>query len=140
MPAKTRKVSKKLAAKKLFMEEESVWGKNKPLESFWRSLASGKKVVVVYKDGKYKFVNIPHAKTKTKAKYDEFDADPDVAAVLSSNMSQLAYEMHLYPKAKDSSVGEVIKNYKKYFKPIGPIPADMIASGFPAMRKVRLPA
>ncbi len=135
MPAKTRK-----AAKKLFMEEESVWGKNKPLESFWQSLASGKKVVVVYKDGKYKFVNIPQAKTKTKAKYDEFDADPDVAAVLSSNMSQLAYEMHLYPKAKDKSVAEVIKNYKKYFKSMGPLPADMIASGSPAMHKVRMPA
>ena len=140
MPAKTRKVSKKLAAKKLFMEEESVWGKNKPLESFWQSLASGKKVVVVYKDGKYKFVNIANAKTKFKAQYDGLDADADVAAVLSSNMSQLAYEMHLYPKAKDKSVDEVIKNYKKYFKLMGPQPADMIAEGFPMMRKVRVPA
>lgn len=122
------------------MEEESVWGKNKPLESFWQSLASGKKVVVIYKDGKHKFVNIAKAKTKFKAQYDGFDADPDVAAVLSSNQSQLAYEMHLYPKAKDKSVADVIKNYKKYFKSMGPMPADMIASGFPAMHKVLLPA
>lgn len=133
MPAKTRKVSKK-------HKEESIWDKNKPLYSFWQSLASGKKVVVIYKDGKHKFVNIANAKTKTKAQYDGFDADPEIVAVLSSNMSQLAYEMHLYPRAKDKSVSEVIKNYKKYFKPIGPLPADMIAEGLPMMRKVRLPA
>jgi hypothetical protein len=136
MPArKTRKVSKKL-----LVEETSVWNKNKPLEAFWQSLASGKKVVVIYKDGKHKFVNMPSAKTKSKAQYDEFDADPDVAAVLSSNQSQDAYEMHLFPKAGDKSVPEVIKNYKRYFKSIGPMPIDMLASGFPAMRKVKVPA
>lgn len=135
MPAKTRK-----AAKKILINESSVWGKNKPLESFWQSLASGKKVVVIYKDGKHKFVNIASAKTKSKAQYDGFDADPDVVAVLSSNMSQLAYENYLYPKAKDMSVPEVIKNYKKFFKSMGPMPADMIAAGLPELRKVRVPA
>ena len=47
---------------------------------------------------------------------DSFNDDENIIAILSSNMSQDAYEVYLYPKAKDKSVEYVIKNYKKYFK------------------------
>lgn len=39
-------------------------------------------------------------------------------------MSQDAYEVYLYPKAQDSSVEYVIKNYKKFFKAYGQNPKD----------------
>jgi len=136
MPAKTKKTTtKKASARKktekkprnktskrildMWKDPNSVWGKNKPLENFWRELASGKKVVVVYKDGKTKSVNLPKPTTKKSMTiYSEFESNKDVVAVLSSNMSQDSYEVYLYPKAKDNSVEYVIKNYKKYFKPL----------------------
>ena len=100
-------------------DPETVWGKNPKLEHFWTDLASGKNVVLIYKDGKHKYVGLPK---RTTAKYqstlDDFDADKDIVAVLASNPSQDAYEQYLYPKAKNSSVESVIKNYRKYFKPI----------------------
>ena len=52
--------------------------------------------------------------------FDVFEEDTNIIAVLSSNLSQNAYEQYLYPKAKDKTVDYVIKNYKKYFKPITP--------------------
>lgn len=55
-----------------------------------------------------------------KKKWDTFDADDSIIDVLSSSRSQDAYEVYLYPKAKDKTVKEVIADYKKYFKPIGP--------------------
>jgi hypothetical protein len=138
MPAKTKKTktttkktkTTKKAEKKprnktskrildMWKDPNSVWGKNKPLENFWRELASGKKVVVVYKDGKTKSVNLPKPTTKKSTMlYNEFESNKDIVAVLSSNMSQDAYEVYLYPKARDNSVEYVIKNYKKYFKPM----------------------
>jgi len=96
----------------------SVWGKNKPLEKFWNELASGKKVVLIQKD-KHKMHSMPTSNTAMKKEYDSFNTDPNIIAVLSSNMSQDSYELFLYPKAKGKSVEYVIKNYKKFFKQIG---------------------
>ena len=100
-------------------DPETVWGKNKELETFWGNLASGKNVVVIYKDKTHKYVNLPTRYTK---KYEnlltEFDMDNTIVAVLSSNPSQDAYEVYLYPKAKDKSVKYVIEHYTRYFKPI----------------------
>ena len=71
---------------------------------------------VIYKNG-YKYVNLPNASTqKYKNLFNEFETNPEIKAVLHSNSSQDAYEVYLYPKAKDKSVDYVIKNYKKYFK------------------------
>jgi hypothetical protein len=117
----------------------TVWGKNKPLEKFWQELASGKKVVLITKkDGSSgsssisnRIVTMPTSPAADKKQYIEFDEDPNIIAVLSSNLSQDAYEVHLYPKAKDKSVEYVIKNYKKFFKPLGVIPN---------MNKVLVPA
>jgi len=122
---------------------DSVWGKNKPLEKFWRKLASGEKAVIIYTTPASRpsaIVNVPTSKTAMKAYYDKCDADPNIVAVLSSNMSQDAYEVFLYPKARDSTVHEVIHNYNKYFKSSGPMPADLIEKGFPEQKKVLYPA
>lgn len=114
---KTRKVSKRVL--KMLNDPETVWGKNPDLEHFWSNLASEKYVVVIYKDKTHKYVNLPKNGTKKyQAIYAGFDTDTNIVAVLSSNMSQDAYEQYLYPKAKDKTVEYVIKNYSKYFKPI----------------------
>jgi hypothetical protein len=119
---------------------ESIWGRNKPLEKFWRSLASGKKVVLIQKTGGHKMFTMPTGKVAALKIFNTFDDDPNIVAVLSSNLSQDAYEVFLYPKAKDKSVEHVIKNYKKFFKSIGPMPADLIEKGVPAQVKVFFPA
>jgi hypothetical protein len=134
---KTKK-SKKSKRVCLYCSENSVWGKNKPLEEFWQSLASGKRVVLIEKNGKQIFT-MPTGKITANKMYNTFDDDPNIVAVLSSNLSQDAYEVFLYPKAKDKSVEYVIKNYKKYFKLIEPLPKDLIEKGVPAQRKVLFP-
>ena len=103
-------------------------------------MANGKYVVVIYKNGTNKYVKPPNSLTqKTINFYNELDANKEIEAVLLSNLSQDAYEINLYPKAKDKSVEYVIKNYKKYFKSIGSLHKDLIESGRPLMKKVRVP-
>lgn len=121
-------------------DPDSVWGKNKPLEKFWQDLASGRKVVVIYAKPSHKIVEVPTGKLAIRATFDSFDADPNIVAVLSSNMSQDAYEVYLYPKARDNTVEYVIQNYKKFFKSSGPMPADLVEKGVPAQKKVLYPA
>jgi hypothetical protein len=119
--AKPKEKARPKSKRVLEMEADpnTVWGKNKPLEEFWRSLASGKKVVLIEKGGKHKIFNMPTGKMTNRKMYNTFDDDPNITAVLSSNLSQDAYEVYLYPKAKDKTVEYVIKNYKKYFKSCG---------------------
>jgi hypothetical protein len=71
-------------------------------------------VVAITKTGS-RFVTYPSQATMAA-----LEADKGVIAFLSSNQSQDTYEVYLYPKAKDKSVAYVIKNYKKFFKPIMP--------------------
>ena len=143
---KNRTIKQRKSARVLQMESDpnTVWGKNKPLEHFWQNLASGRNVVVIYAkpsvDGGHKLVDIPKGKMAMRTMYDSFDSDPNIVAVLSSNMSQDAYEVYLYPKAKDQTVEYVIRNYKKFFKSSGPMPADLVEKGIPAQRKVFYPA
>ena len=136
---KTLKASKRVL--EMLKDPTSVWGKNKPLEKFWQGLASDKYVVVVYKNGKNKYIKPPNSLTQKSINfYNELDANKEIEAVLSSNLSQDAYEINLYPKAKDKSVEYVIKNYKKYFKSMGSLPKDLIENGRPLMKKVRVPS
>ena len=110
MPAKTRKTqkthnktSKKVSKRVLEMWKDptTVWGKNKPLEKFWQGLAGNKYVVVIYKNGKHKYVKPPNAFTQKSTNfYNTIDDDKEIDAVLSSTLSQDAYELYLYPKAK----------------------------------------
>ena len=144
--AATKPMKNKTKKSKRVLEMEAdpntVWGKNKPLEELWESLADGKKVVLIEKGGKHKIFDMPTGKMTIRKMYNTFDDDPNIVAVLSAPLSQDAYEVYLYPKAKDKSVEYVIKNYKKYFKkPAGTVmTADMIAEGIPAQRKVLFPA
>ena len=112
---------------------------NPELQKFWSNLAEGKNVVLIYKDGTYKYLDLPKSTQKLNSIFNEFDDDSNIIAVLSSSRSTDIYTENLYPKAKDKSVDYVIKNYKKYFKPFGPIPKDMIKNGFPMMKKVKVP-
>ena len=138
--AKTRRVGRVVELGTGDAYGESIWGKNKPLEKFWRSLASGEKVVLIQKTGGHKIFTMPTGKVAALKIFNTFDDDPNIIAVLSSNLSQDAYEVFLYPKAGDKSVEHVIKNYKKFFKSIGPMPADLVAKGVPAQVKVFFPA
>jgi hypothetical protein len=150
MTAKTRKnkniynkTAKKVSKRVLEMWKDptSVWGKNKPLEKFWQGLASEKYVVVIYRNGKHKYVKPPNPLTQKSANfYNKLDDDKEIEAILSSNLSQDAYEIHLYPKAKNESVEYVIKNYKKYFKSFGAPSKELVESGRPLMKKVRVPS
>ena len=137
---KRRRKSARLLA--MEADPDTVWGKNKPLEKLWHDLASGRKVVVIYAkpSSLHKIVDVPTGKVAMRSMYDSFDADPTIVAVLSSNMSQDAYEVYLYPNAKDRTVDYVIRNYKKFFKSSGPMPTDLVEKGFPAQRKVLYPA
>ena len=120
---KTRKVSKRVL--EMWNDPETVWGKNPELEYFWGDLASGKKVVLIYKDKTHNYVNLPNRTTKKyKIILNEFQTDKNVVAILSSNPSQDAYEQYLYPKAKSKSVEYVIQHYNNYFKPI--LPGDKL--------------
>jgi hypothetical protein len=101
-------------------DPDSVWGKNKPLEKFWQDLASGRKVVLIKKNGQHEMRSMPKStydylsEDHTK-EYEKFDKDPNIVAVLTSYRSQDAYELHLYPKAKDATVDYVIKHYTRFF-------------------------
>lgn len=135
-----RMPDKKRQTRKASKQAITVWNKNPALERFWGDLASQKQVVVIYKDGTHKYIKLPKRFTeKYKAAFNGFDTDPTIVDVLYSYPSQDAYEQSLYPKAKDKTVEYVIAHYKKYFKPIGPVPKDVIASGAPLMKKVRVP-
>ena len=110
----SKKTSKTLKRKNA--NTTSVWGKNKPLEKFWRELASGKKIVIIYKNKPYKIETLPNGPATYKKLIAQYEEDASIAALLTSNMSGDAYEINLYPRAKDKTVDEVIKDYKKYFK------------------------
>ena len=119
---KTRKI-KRISNRvlKMWNDPETVWGKNKELETFWSNLSSGKNVVIIYKDKTHKYIKLPAKNTKKyQNAFTEFNKDDNILAVLSSNQSQDAYEIYLYPKAKDKSVKYVIEHYTKYFKQITP--------------------
>jgi hypothetical protein len=120
---KIKTLKRKKSARVLAMEADpnSVWGKNKPLEKFWQDLASGRKVVLIKKSGDYEMHTMPksthdYLSEDYANQYDQFNKDPNVVAVLTSYRSQDAYELHLYPKAKDATVEYVINHYKKFFR------------------------
>lgn len=116
---KRSKISKRVL--QMWNDPDTVWGKNRELERFWGNLSSGKNVVVIYKDKTHAYIRLPARNTKKYQNvFTDFEKDDNIIAVLSSNQSQDAYEIYLYPKAKDKSVDYVIEHYTKYFKPIIP--------------------
>lgn len=109
---------------------KSINGENKPLYKFWRELATGKKVVLIYKNKTHKIVSLKKGTENLKKQYASFDDDTNIVSILTSPISEDAYQVHLYPKAKNTSVKNVIDNYKKYFKTEGKVPKDLVAQGW----------
>jgi len=113
--SKTKK-SKRLL--KLEKDPESVWGKNKKLEEFWRKLALGKEVILVYTNGKIVKFTMPKTHPAKSNKYKELENDNNIKAIITSAQSSDSYES-LYKKVKNKTPQEIIKNYKKYLTNYG---------------------
>jgi len=103
-----KKKSKRIL--KLEKDPESVWGKNKKLEAFWRKLASGKEVILIYTNGKNSKFIMPEIQNN---KYNDFKNDTNIKAIITSAQSSDIYET-LYKKVKNKTPREIIKNYTKY--------------------------
>ena len=122
-PTTTMKLRRRHKSARLLAMEadpDTVWGNNKPLEKLWHDLASGRKVVLIKKNGDHEMYTMPksthdYLSEDHANQYETFDKDPDIVAVLTSYRSQDAYELHLFPKAKDATVEYVIKHYKRFF-------------------------
>lgn len=92
---------------------ESIWGKNKNLEKFWRKLASGSKVILVYATGKISEYTLPKTQPAKKNKYIELENNRNIKAIITSAMSSDSYEA-FYKRVNNKTPEDIIKNYKKY--------------------------
>ena len=88
---------------------DTIRNANKKLHKFWMDLADTKHSIFIYKNKSYKIIRKNIREEQEKA-----EGDDNVIAILDSGPSFDAYR-ELYRKAKNKSVEEVIKNYKKYF-------------------------
>jgi hypothetical protein len=91
------------------MDMDTIRNANKKLHKFWMDLANTKHSIFIYKNKSYKIIRKNIREEQEKA-----EGDDNVIAILDSGPSFDAYR-ELYRKAKNKSVEEVIKNYKKYF-------------------------
>jgi hypothetical protein len=91
------------------MDMDTIRNANKKLHKFWIDLADTKHSIFIYKNKSYKIIRKNIREEQEKA-----EDDNNVVAILDSGPSFDAYR-ELYRKAKNKSVEEVIKNYKKYF-------------------------
>ena len=112
----TSKKSKRLLNLKKY--PESVWGKNRNLEEFWRKLASGKEVILIYTNGKIVNFTMPKTRSAASNKYKKLENDNNIKAIITSAQSSDTYES-LYKKVKNKTPQEIIKNYKKYLTNFG---------------------
>ena len=103
----------KQATKSARDENKSARGKNKPLEKLWTDMSNMKKLVFVFKDGSYKIHKIK--RDDYEKKIEEGNNDPNVKAILTAGNSFDGYQQ-LYDRVKQSSVDQVLKDYKKYWK------------------------
>lgn len=106
-----RKISKRW--RKVEKDSESAWGKNRKLEEFWRKLASGKEVVLVYENDKKQIYTMPKTHTAKSNKYKELENDNNIKAIITSAQSSDVYEA-LYKKVKNKTPQGILKNYRKY--------------------------
>ena len=88
---------------------DTIRNANKKLHKFWMDLADTKHSIFIYKNKSYKIIRKNIREEQEKA-----EDDNNVVAILDSGPSFDDYR-ELYRKAKNNSVEEVIKNYKKYF-------------------------
>ena len=113
-----KKMTKTRKQRKVPNTEPSIWGKNKKLENFWRKLASGDKVILVYNNGKIVHHATPKTQPAKQKKYIELENNKDIKAIITSAMSSDTYEA-LYKRVKGKKPDEIIKNYRKYLTNYG---------------------
>jgi len=112
---KTKKLKQLLQLKK---NPESVWGKNKKLEEFWKKLASGKEIIIVYQNNKKEIYKMPKTSAAKHNQYIKFENDSNVKAIITSAQSSDIYE-NLFKNHGDKTPKEIIDNYKKYLTNYG---------------------
>jgi len=99
-------------------EDKSARGKNKPLEKLWTDMSNMKKLVFIMKykqlDGSYYKIH-KIKRTNYQDKIDEGNNTPSVKVILTAGNSFDGYQQ-LYDDVGKSSVEQVLKNYKKYWK------------------------
>ena len=90
-----------------------IWGKNINLEKFWRKLAKGESVILIYTNNKTIEFTMPKTNSAKSNKYKELENDNNIKAIITSAQSVDSYES-LYKRVKNKTPDEIIKNYKKY--------------------------
>ena len=93
-------------------EDKSARGKNKPLEKLWTDMSNMKKLVFIMKDG-YQIKSIKPSEYQDRI--DKAVEDDSVKVILTAGNSFDGYQQ-LYDDVGKSSVEQVLKNYKKYWK------------------------
>jgi predicted DNA-binding WGR domain protein len=106
-------VSKKGIQRWVKKEDKSARGKNKPLEKLWTDMSNMRTLIFVFKDGSYKIHKIK--RDDYEKKIDIGKNDPNVKAILTAGNSFDGYQQ-LYDRVKQSSVDQVLRDYKKYWK------------------------
>jgi hypothetical protein len=128
MKPKTRRSTRTRRRSRKLTIDPACWGKNKPLEQWWRDLSSYLSAIIIYKGSQpYEIVKLqsqpPSAFQISQLR--AYDTDPQVIAILTAHPHvKNAYETLVYPKAKDKTVDHVITNYTRFFKRV---PAHMQA-------------
>lgn len=112
--------SKTKKSKKRFnlQTSESIWGKNKKLEDFWRKLASGEEIIIVYPNDKKEIYKMPKTHSSKSNQYKKFQNDSNIKAIITSAQSSDIYES-LFKNHGDKSPKEIVDNYKKYLTNYG---------------------
>lgn len=141
MKPKTRRLNRRRRRTYKVVIDPACWGKNKPLEQWWKELSSYLSVVVIYKDSTpYEMVKLHEPLTSAEQFYTQlkpFDDDPHVVAILTAHPeSRRTYETLVYPKAKDKTVDYVITHYDKIFKRV---PVNMQKMFNMPLKKLRMP-
>ena len=100
-------------------------GKNKALEKLWTDMSNMKKYVYIMKDGSYQIKSVePSYKGQRGSDFhrkyclpmiEKANNDDSVKAILTAGNSYDGYKQ-LYDDVGNSSVDQVLKDYKKYWK------------------------
>ncbi len=111
MGARTRKARGRKARTRRV--RRGAWGRNRPLERLWRSLASGDQIIGVLVDGKQRIFRQPKSGAARVRAYRKLRQDPGIRALITAPSSPDCYES-LYRKVRGASPATVLRNYTKY--------------------------
>ena len=116
---------KKIKKKSHKMDNSNAKGKNKPLEKLWTDMSNMKKYIFIMKDGSYQIKSLkPSYKGQRGSEFhrkyclpmiEEANNDDSVKMILTAGNSFDGYRQ-LYEMVGNSSVDQVLKDYKKYWK------------------------